>query len=95
MAKSGKDKDKKENRFSDMIGKIVPSDILQSAVGAKDEITSILRQEISKRLPSLDLHHLIDEVLKKYDFDIRATVSLKEKKKSSKDNKEDKEDSKS
>jgi len=51
-----------------------------------DEITSILRQEIQKRLPPLDWHHWIDidKVLKKYDFDIKATVSLKEKKKDKK-----------
>jgi hypothetical protein len=82
MAKSeNKDKvEKKDNLFGEMLGKIVPSELWQTATGARDELINILRQEVQKRLPSFDINHLVDEVAKKYDFEIKATISLKEKK---------------
>jgi hypothetical protein len=80
-SKSNNSKDKDSPSLGDMLGKFASSELVQNAVGVKDEVVSLLRQEVQKRLPSIDWHEILDEIVKKYDFEIKATISLKEKNK--------------
>lgn len=61
----------------DMVGSLV-----ENAKNTKTEFVSSVKNELKSYLDKIDLSKEIDKIVEKYDFEIKATVSLKKKKKS-------------
>jgi hypothetical protein len=60
----------------DMVGSLV-----ENAKNTKTEFVSSVKNELKSYLDKIDLTKEIDKIVEKYDFEIKATVSLKKKKK--------------
>jgi hypothetical protein len=55
--------------------------LLENAKNTKTEFISGVKNELKTYLDKIDLSKEIDKILEKYDFEIKATISLKRKKK--------------
>jgi hypothetical protein len=64
----------------------LPKDIVgglvENAKNTKTEFVSSVKNELKTYLDKIDLSREIDKIVEKYDFEIKATISLKKKKKS-------------
>jgi len=60
----------------DMVGSLV-----ENAKNTKTEFVSSVKNEFKSYLDKIDISREIDKVISKYDFEIKATISLKPKKK--------------
>jgi len=61
----------------DIVGSLV-----ENAKNTKTEFVARVKNELKTYLDKIDLGEEIDKILEKYDFEIKATISLKKKKKS-------------
>jgi polyhydroxyalkanoate synthesis regulator phasin len=63
----------------------LPKDIVgglvENARSTKTEFVSSVKNELKSYLDKIDLSREIDKILDKYDFEIKATVNMKRKKK--------------
>lgn len=63
----------------------LPKDIVgglvENAKNTKTEFVSGVKNELKSYLDKIDLSKEIDKIAEKYDFEIKATISLKKKKK--------------
>lgn len=61
----------------------LPKDIItglvQNAKGVKEDFVSQIREELSGYLAKVDVHQVIDEILSKYDVEVKASLSFKKK----------------
>lgn len=55
--------------------------LLENAKTTKTEFVSTVKSELKAYLDKIDLGKEIDKIVERYDFEIKATVSLKKKKK--------------
>ncbi len=60
----------------DMVGSLV-----ENAKHTKTEFVASVKNELKMYLDKIDLTKEIDKIAEKYDFEIKATISLKKKKK--------------
>ncbi len=64
----------------------LPKDIvvglIENAKSTKTEFVASVKNELKSYLDKIDISKEIDKIVDKYDFDIKATISLKRKKKS-------------
>ena len=64
----------------------LPKDIVgglvENAKNTKTEFVTGVKNELKSYLDKIDLSREIDKILEKYDFEVKATISLKRKKKS-------------
>lgn len=64
----------------------LPKDIVgglvENAKSTKTEFVAGVKNELKTYLDKIDLSREIDKILEKYDFEVKATISLKRKKKS-------------
>jgi hypothetical protein len=61
----------------DMVG-----GLLENARNTKTEFVSSVKNELKSYLDKIDLTREIDKIIEKYDFEVKANISLKRKKKS-------------
>ena len=61
----------------DLVGGLV-----ENAKNTKTEFVASVKNELKSYLDKIDLGREIDKIVEKYDFEIKATISLKKKKKS-------------
>lgn len=63
----------------------LPKDIVgglvENAKSTKTEFVAGVKNELKSYLNKIDLSKEIDKVIEKYDFEVKATISLKKKKK--------------
>ena len=63
----------------------LPKDIVgglvENAKNTKTEFISGVKNELKSYLDKIDISKEIDKILDKYDFEVKATISLKRKKK--------------
>jgi hypothetical protein len=63
----------------------LPKDIVgglvENAKNTKTEFVAGVKNELKQYLDKIDLSKEIDKIAEKYDFEIKATISLKKKKK--------------
>jgi len=63
----------------------LPKDIvgglLENAKTTKTEFVASVKNELKSYLDKIDLGRELDKIVEKYDFEIKATISLKRKKK--------------
>lgn len=55
--------------------------LLDNARSTKTEFVSSVKNELKTYLNKIDLSREIDKIVEKYDFEVKATISLKRKKK--------------
>jgi hypothetical protein len=55
--------------------------LIENAKNTKSEFISGVKNELKSYLDKIDLNQEIEKILDKYDFEIKATISLKKKKK--------------
>ncbi|MBI2520154.1 MAG: hypothetical protein HYV97_07045 [Bdellovibrio sp.] len=68
------------NILSDLpLPKDILSGLVQNAKNAKEDFALSIREELSGHLAKLDHNKIIDEILRKYDFEVKATISFKKK----------------
>jgi hypothetical protein len=60
----------------DMVGSLV-----ENAKNTKTEFVASVKNELRTYLNKIDISKEIDKIAEKYDFEIKATISLKKKKK--------------
>jgi hypothetical protein len=60
----------------DMVGSLV-----ENAKNTKTEFVASVKNELRNYLNKIDISKEIDKIAEKYDFEIKATISLKKKKK--------------
>jgi hypothetical protein len=60
----------------DMVGSLV-----ENAKTTKTEFVASVKNELKTYLDKIDLAKEIDKIAEKYDFEVKATISLKKKKK--------------
>ena len=60
----------------DMVGSLV-----ENAKNTKTEFVASVKNELKSYLDKIDVSKEIDKIAEKYDFEIKATISLKKKKK--------------
>ena len=60
----------------DMVGSLV-----ENAKTTKSEFVASVKNELKTYLDKIDVTKEIDKIAEKYDFEIKATISLKKKKK--------------
>jgi hypothetical protein len=60
----------------DMVGSLV-----ENAKTTKSEFVASVKNELKTYLDKIDLTKEIDKIAEKYDFEVKATISLKKKKK--------------
>jgi hypothetical protein len=60
----------------DMVGSLV-----ENAKTTKTEFVASVKNELKTYLDKIDVTKEIDKIAEKYDFEIKATISLKKKKK--------------
>ena len=60
----------------DIVGSLV-----ENAKTTKTEFVSSVKNELKSYLDKIDISKEIDKIAEKYDFEIKATISLKKKKK--------------
>ena len=69
-----------KNALSDLpLPKDIVSGLLANAKGAKDDFLRTMRDEIHERLTKVNVSQLVEEVLDKYDLDVKASVSFRRK----------------
>lgn len=61
----------------DIVGSLV-----ENAKNTKTEFVGSVKNELKNFLDKIDLTKEIDKIAEKYDFEVKATISLKKKKKS-------------
>jgi len=61
----------------DIVGSLV-----ENAKNTKTEFVSGVKNELKSYLDKIDLSKEIEKIVDKYDFEVKATISLKRKKKS-------------
>ncbi len=59
----------------DIVGSLV-----ENAKNTKTEFVSSVKNELRSYLDKIDLSNEIDKIVEKYDFEVKATISLKKKK---------------
>jgi hypothetical protein len=63
----------------------LPKDIVgglvENAKNTKTEFVAGVKNELKSYLDKIDLSNEIDKIVEKYDFEVKATISLKKKKK--------------
>jgi hypothetical protein len=63
----------------------LPKDIVgglvENAKSTKTEFVASVKNELKSYLDKIDLSKEIDKIVEKYDFEVKATISLKKKKK--------------
>lgn len=63
----------------------LPKDIVgglvENAKNTKTEFVAGVKNELKSYLDKIDLTKEIDKIIEKYDFEVKATISLKKKKK--------------
>lgn len=60
----------------DIVGSLV-----ENAKNTKTEFVAGVKNELKSYLDKIDISKEVDKILEKYDFEIKATISLKKKKK--------------
>lgn len=64
----------------------LPKDIVgglvENAKNTKTEFVASVKNELKTYLDKIDIGREIDKIVEKYDFEVKATISLKKKKKS-------------
>jgi hypothetical protein len=64
----------------------LPKDIVgglvENAKSTKTEFVASVKNELKSYLDKIDISKEIDKIVDKYDFEVKATISLKRKKKS-------------
>jgi hypothetical protein len=55
--------------------------LLDNARSTKTEFVNSVKNELKTYLNKIDLTREIDKIVEKYDFEVKATISLKKKKK--------------
>jgi hypothetical protein len=55
--------------------------LLENAKNTKSEFVNSVKNELKSYLDKIDLSKEIDKIVEKYDFEIKATISLKKKNK--------------
>src|SRR5690606_11227742 len=69
----------------------LPKDIVgglvENAKNTRDEFISSVKNELKSYLDKIDLSKEIEKIAEKYDFEVKATISLKKKKKQSEEDK--------
>jgi hypothetical protein len=55
--------------------------LLDNARSTKTEFVNSVKNELKAYLNKIDLTREIDKIVEKYDFEVKATISLKKKKK--------------
>jgi hypothetical protein len=55
--------------------------LLDNARSTKTEFVNSVKNELKNYLNKIDLSGEIDKIVEKYDFEVKATISLKKKKK--------------
>lgn len=61
--------------------KDIMGSLLENAKNTKTEFVAGVKNELKSYLDKIDLSREIDKIVEKYDFEIKATISLKRKKK--------------
>lgn len=56
--------------------------LLENARNTKTEFVSSVKNELKTYLDKIDISKEIDKIVEKYDFEVKANISLKRKKKS-------------
>jgi fructose/tagatose bisphosphate aldolase len=59
--------------------------IMENAKNTKTDFVASVKNELRSYLDKIDLTKEIDKLVEKYDFEVKATISLKKKKKSKAD----------
>ena len=82
-----------EDTVKNLLGDLpLPKDIIQGLVqnakGAKEDFIKGLHEEVRRHLSNVDPSAVIHEILEDYDFEIKAKVSFKKKKKGKKETSE-------
>lgn len=71
----------------------LPKDIVgglvENAKNTKTEFVASVKNELKSYLDKIDLSKEIDKIVEKYDFEVKATISLKKKKQDPKLDEED------
>jgi hypothetical protein len=62
--------------------KDIVGSLLENAKNTKTEFVSGVKNELKSYLDKIDLSKEIEKIVDKYDFEVKATISLKKKKKS-------------
>ncbi len=60
------------------------STLLDNAKNTKSEFVTSIKNELRSYLDKIDVSREIDKLAEKYDFEVKATISLKKKKKNGK-----------
>ncbi len=60
--------------------KDIVTGILQNAKSAKEDFTNGMRDELKTKLDKVDPQHIIEELVEKYDIEMKASFSFKKKK---------------
>jgi BMFP domain-containing protein YqiC len=69
-----------KNLISDLpLPKDIVSGLLQNAKESKEEFVKSIKNELKAYLNKIDLTKEIDKLVEKYDFEVKATISLKKK----------------
>ena len=55
--------------------------LVENAKSTKTEFVAGVKNELKSYLDKIDLSREIDKIVEKYDFEVKATISLKKKKK--------------
>lgn len=81
--KKKKEGNEDTSSLGDLVKKLVssPDQIVQKLSTTTQDVTQALKAETKKYLDKIDLSKEIEKILEKYDFEIKATVKLKKKKK--------------
>jgi hypothetical protein len=61
--------------------KDIVGSLLENAKNTKTEFVSGVKNELKSYLDKIDLSKEIEKIVDKYDFEVKATISLKRKKK--------------
>ena len=63
------------------IPKDIVGSLVENAKNTKTEFVNSVKNELKTYLDKINLSDEIDKIVEKYDFEIKATISLKKKKK--------------
>ncbi len=55
--------------------------IVENAKNTKTDFVASVKNELKSYLDKIDISKEIDKIVEKYDFEVKATISLKKKKK--------------
>lgn len=88
------DEKEKDGKLGDIFKKVITTGVsaaftteesvralLDNAKNTKTEFVSSVKNEIKSYLDRIDVSKEIDKIVEKYDFEVKATISLKKKKK--------------